>query len=309
MPGEGISESAPRFAMRLSLAVGILMLGIKVFAYVITGSAAILSDAAESVVHVVAVSFAAYSLALSRKPADRNHHYGHDRITFFSAGFEGAMIVLAAIYIIFVAVQKWVSGLELERLGSGVLLVALAALVNGALGGYLVWVGKKHHTLILVANGMHVLTDCWTSLGVLVGLGLVMLTGWLHFDPLVAILVAANILWSGGKLVRRSVSGLMDEAEPETEARLRNLLDEMTAQRGIQYHGLRLRSSGRTVWVELHLLFPRGIQLDAAHETATRIEERIRREFEMRVEVITHLETLEDHQRVHAEPHHEDFAE
>lgn len=309
MRGEEIQESAPRFAMRLSLAAGFLMLGIKVFAYAITDSAAILSDAAESVVHVMAVSFAAYSLALSHKPADRSHHYGHDKITFFSAGVEGAMIVLAAFSIMFVAVQKWVTGLELERLGWGVLLVALAALLNGALGGYLVWIGKRHKTLILVANGMHVLTDCWTSLGVLAGLGLVMLTGWLHFDPIVAFLVAANILWSGGKLVRQSVSGLMDEVEPEIEARLRGLLEEVTFEHGIRYHGLRLRSSGRTLWVELHLLFPRGIPLEAAHETATRLEERLRGEFERRVEVITHLETLEDHERVHAEPHHEEFLD
>jgi cation diffusion facilitator family transporter len=313
MGGQAVSElestRAPRLAMRLSLAAGFLMLAIKVFAYLITGSAAILSDAAESVVHVVAVSFAAYSLSLSRKPADRSHHYGHDKITFFSAGFEGAMIVLAAMYIIFVAIQKWITGLELERLGMGVLLVALAAVVNGALGGYLVWTGKRYHSLILVANGMHVLTDCWTSLGVLVGLGLVVLTGWLHFDPIVAILVAANILWSGGKLMRQSVSGLMDEVEPETESRLRGLLDEMTSQHGIQYHGLRLRSSGRTLWVEFHLLFPQGVLLETAHETATLIEERIRRESDMRAEVISHLETLEDHQRVHAEPHHEDFGE
>jgi cation diffusion facilitator family transporter len=299
----------PTLPMRLSLGVGFLMLATKVFAYWITGSAAILSDAAESVVHVVAVSFAAYSLWLSSKPADRSHYYGHDKISFFSAGFEGGMIVLAAFYIIFVSIQKLITGLRIEHLGAGTLLVLAAGLVNGALGGYLVWMGRKHHSLILVANGKHVLTDCWTSLGVIVGLSLALLTGWLYFDPIVAILVALNILWSGGKLMRQSVGGLMDEVDPENERRLRNLLGEMTAELGIEYHGLRHRSVGTTIWVEFHLLFPKGIPLESAHALATRIEERIEREFGMRAEVITHLETLEDHHEVHTHEHYEHMPE
>ena len=299
----------PTLPMRLSLGVGFMMLATKVFAYWITGSAAILSDAAESVVHVVAVSFAAYSLWLSSKPADRSHYYGHDKIAFFSAGFEGGMIVLAAFYIIYVSVQKWIAGLRIENLGAGTLLVLAAGLVNGALGGYLVWMGRKHHSLILVANGKHVLTDCWTSLGVIVGLSLALLTGWLHFDPIIAILVALNILWSGGKLMRQSVGGLMDEVDPETEARLRGLLNEMISDLGIEYHGLRHRNAGSTIWVEFHLLFPKGIPLESAHALATQIEERIEREFGMRAEVNTHLETLEDHHEVHTHEHYEHLPE
>ena len=159
---------APQLAMRLSLAVGFLMLATKVFAYWMTGSAAILSDAAESVVHVVAVSFAAYSLWLSRKPPDPSHLYGHDKIAFFSAGFEGAMIVLAAVYIVYESIRRLIAGPKLENLGAGALLVLAAGLINGALGGYLVWVGKRHRSLILEADGRHVLTDCLTSFGVLV---------------------------------------------------------------------------------------------------------------------------------------------
>ncbi len=295
--------------MRLSLGVGFLMLATKVFAYWITGSAAILSDAAESVVHVVAVSFAAYSLWLSSKPADRSHYYGHDKISFFSAGFEGGMIVLAAFYIIYVSVQKWIAGLRIEHLGAGTLLVLGAGLVNGALGAYLVWMGRKHHSLILVANGKHVLTDCWTSLGVIVGLSLAMLTGWLYFDPIIAILVALNILCAGGKLMRQSVGGLMDEVDPETETRLRNLLGDMTAELGLEYHGLRHRNAGTTIWIEFHLLFPKGISLETAHAQATRIEERIEGEFGMRAEVNTHLETLEDHQVIHTHGHYEHLPE
>jgi cation diffusion facilitator family transporter len=297
-----------RFAMRLSLITGFLMLGMKVFAYAITGSVAILSDAAESVVHVVAVSFAAYSLWLSLKPPDRSHHYGHDKIAYFSAGFEGAMIILAAVYIIYVSVHKWLHGLQIENLGKGTLLTLAAALINAALGGYLVWVGKKHRSLIVEANGKHVLTDSWTSFGVVAGLSLAMITGWLPLDPILAIIVALNILWTGGNLMRQSIGGLMDEGDPTTESRIRKVLEEMTANTGVEFHGLRHRNAGNTVWVEFHLLFPRGTLLDEAHKLATAMEEGIARELGVRTEVISHLETLEDHHEVHSQRHHEDFA-
>jgi cation diffusion facilitator family transporter len=298
-----------RFAMRLSLVVGFGMLGMKVFAYAITGSVAILSDAAESVVHVVAVSFAAYSLWLSQKPADRSHHYGHDKINFFSAGFEGAMIVLAAIYIIYTAIHKWLHGLAIQNLGTGTLLTLAAALINAALGAYLVWVGKKHHSLILEANGKHVLTDSWTSFGVVGGLGLALATGWLPLDPILAIVVALNILWTGGKLMRQSVGGLMDEGDPETEEKIRLVLEGMTRLCGVEFHGLRHRNAGNTVWVEFHLLFPQDITLGEAHSVATRIEDRVRQELGARAEIISHLESLEDHYEVHSQRHFEHFPE
>lgn len=298
-----------RFAMQLSLWIGFFMLAAKVLAYSITGSAAILSDAAESIVHVVAVSFAFYSLRLSLKPPDPSHLYGHDKIAFFSAGFEGAMIVIAAIYIIFAAIRKWMIGLKLENLGTGTLLILLAALINGGLGGYLLWVGKKHRSLILEANGKHVLTDCWTSFGVILGLCLAMVTGWLQLDPILAILVALNILWSGGKLMRRSIGGLMDEVDPSMEARIKQLLDDMTSRFGILYHGLRHRNAGNTIWIEFHLLFSKGIPLEVAHSLATQIEEKITEELPIKAEVISHLETIEDHQEIHPHRHYERMGE
>jgi cation diffusion facilitator family transporter len=297
----------PQLAMRVSLVVGFLMLVTKVVAYWMTGSTAILSDAAESVVHVVAVSFAAYSLWLSRKPPDTSHLYGHDKIAFFSAGFEGAMIVLAACYIFKVSIQRLIAGPKIENLGAGGLLILVAGLVNGALGGYLVWVGKKHRSLIVEADGSHVLTDCLTSLGVLVGLGLTILTRWLSFDPIVAILVAVDILWMGSKLIRQSIGGLMDEVDPITQAQIRRLLVEMTSEAGVEFHGLRHRNAGNTNWVEFHLLFPKGTSLESAHALATRIEERIQQDSTMRTEVISHLETLENHREVHRRDHFEKF--
>ncbi|MBX7152113.1 cation diffusion facilitator family transporter [bacterium] len=288
-----------RIAMRWSLAIGFLMLTMKVYAYAITQSAAILSDAAESVVHVLAVSFAAYSLWLSSVPADKSHPYGHDRISFFSAGFEGAMIVMAALYIIYEAVMKWIHGLYLENIEAGTFFVILATVINGVLGWYLVYQGKKHHSLILEANGKHVLTDSWTSFGVIVGLVLTWTTGWLPFDPMVAILVATNILWSGGKLMRRSIGGLMDESDPEVDRKLNKILADETAKYGIQFHDVRHRNAGTKWLIEFHLLFPKDIPISQAHEQATHIELAISKAFPVETEITSHLEPLEGHNEVH----------
>lgn len=298
-PQREADRRAQMMAMSLSLAVGVSMFAIKVGAYVLTGSAAILGDAAESVVHVAAVVFAFYSLRLSYRPPDPGHMYGHAKVSFFSAGFEGAMIVLAAVYIIFEAIRKWVTGLELENLGLGTSLTVLAMLINGVLGGYLIWVGKRRQSIILTANGKHVLTDCWTSLGVVTGLCLTLLTGWLPWDPIAAIAVALNILWSGFGLMRQSVSGLMDVADPEIHGQLVELLDRETQTHGIAYHNLRHRSLGDAYWVEVHLLFSQSMPIGQAHRIATQIEATVAGSLEMRGYVTTHLESLEDHDRVH----------
>ena len=285
--------------MRISLVVGFLMLAGKSYAYMITGSAAILSDAAESVVHVAAVSFAAFSLWLSMQPADRSHPYGHDKVSFFSAGVEGFLIVVAALFILYESITKWVAGLSIQNLDTGTLIVAAAGAVNAGLGWYLVWQGKRHRSIILVANGKHVLTDSWTSLGVVIGLLLVLWTGWLPFDPILAIIVAINILWSGGKLVRQSVGGLMDEGDPGMDRSLRSLLDAETEKRGMRYHQLRHRSSGTGLWVELHLLFPGDTPVKSAHWQATEIEAAIKTHLGVPVTVTTHLEPIEQHTEVH----------
>ena len=299
--GNGADVRAQQFAIRLSLVIGVLMFLGKTFAYVITGSAAILSDAAESVVHVAAVSFAAYSLYVSLKPADEDHPYGHEKIGYFSAGFEGAMIVIAALYIIFAAVQKWLTGLRLERLGEGTLIVAGAALLQGVLGGYLVWQGKRRRSLILKANGKHVLTDCYTSVGVIIGLCLTLLTGWLPFDPILAILVAVHILWSGGKLIREAFGGLMDEQDREINAAVQKVLETAVPGDAVGYHGLRHRRMGDSIYVDLHLLFERGTPLCDAHEAATRLEGRIGEALlPQRAAVTTHLECAEEHGSHHA---------
>jgi cation diffusion facilitator family transporter len=296
-------RKALRFAMTLSLVVGCLMFVMKVSAYLITGSAAILSDAAESVVHVAAVFFAAYSLRLSYKPADQEHMYGHTKIAFFSAGFEGAMIILAAIYIIYESIHKWMHGLQLENLGFGTLLTAAATVINGGLGAYLVWLGRRKNSLILQANGKHVLTDCWTSAAVLVGLGLVFFTKWLPWDPICGIIMAINILISGGGLIRSASAGLMDRADPEAHRQLVELLQRETARHGIAYHALRHRNMGDAHWVELHFLFREGTSLADAHRTATAIEQVIETSLAPRAHVTSHLECQDDHDAIH--PQHD----
>lgn len=285
--------------LRLSLAVGIGMLAIKLFAYFITGSAAIFSDAAESVVHNVAVGFALFSLWYSARPADREHPYGHDKIDFFSAGFEGALIVLAAVYIIYEAVHKWIAGLVLENLTQGLWLTVAAFVINGALGGFLIWRGKKTKSLIVEANGHHVLTDSWTSLGVIIGLVLAWWTGWKPFDPICAIFVAINILWSGGRLMGRSFQGLMDKADPEVDKAVREVLDTELSKHAVQFHALKNRRAGRTIWVDLHLLFPDETPLWLAHAQATEIEDAIEAKLGPEARVSTHLEPARDHARVH----------
>src|SRR5271165_2564603 len=293
-----------QFAMRLSLIFGVAMLVGKSTAYFMTHSVAIFSDAAESVIHVIAVGFASFSLKLSTRPASHHFLYGYERITFFSAGFEGALIIVAAISILIESIRDWIAGLQLQHLGSGVVLILLAGVLNAGLGYYLIRTGRRTNSLILEANGKHVLTDSWTSFSVVVGLGLVLLTGWKPFDPIVAIVVAANILWSGGRLVWQSAVGLLDYSDPEAGRRIRERLDAICSELNLQYHGVRFRTTGCRQIIEVHLLFPRLTSVSEAHALATILEERLPAELGMPAEVSTHLECLEDHADVHREQHY-----
>jgi len=291
-----------RVAMRASLVVGILMFFGKGLAWLLTGSAAILSDAAESVVHVAAVAFAAFSLRLSQQPPDRDHPYGHEKVAFLSAGFEGALIALAAAFIISESVQKLIHGPTIENLGVGTVLVAGAALVNGLLGLYLIRTGKRENSLVLVANGKHVLTDCVTSAGVVVALGLVALTRWTPLDPILAIAVALQILASGFGLVKESAQGLMDRRDPKLDNEIRSVLDAWAKGSDATYHGLRHRRASHMIWVDLHLILPGGWPLERAHAAATALETRLASAFPgQHLEITSHLEPRDEHARDHPE--------
>ncbi len=276
--------------MNISLAVAVVLLGAKVTAAVVTRSSAIYSDAAESVVHLLAVGFAAWALRLAHKPADETHHFGHDKVAFLSAGFEGAMISAAALLILYEAVRQFVFGVSLSHLAFGAAVTGAAAVINLVLGLSLIRVGKKSGSPLLRANGLHVLTDVWSSGAVLVALALIYFTEWLWWDPIAAVLAALNILRVGFSLIRESLGGLLDETDPKVEREIHALLDREVGRRGLSYHNLRHRHSGRTHWVEFHLVFDDALTVGEAHEAATEIEASVATLLHPDGRVISHLE-------------------
>jgi cation diffusion facilitator family transporter len=276
--------------MNLSLAAAVVLLAAKISAASLTGSSAVYSDAAESVVHLLAVAFAAWALRLAHKPADETHHFGHDKVAFLSAGFEGAMISAAAVLILYEAGLQVLYGVTISHLGTGAIITAGAALINLILGLTLIRVGKKSGSPLLRANGLHVLTDVWSSVAVLVALGLIYGTGWLWWDPIAAVIAALNILRVGYKLIRESLSGLLDEADPKVKREICELLDREVSRRGLSYHNFRHRHSSRTHWVEFHLVFDDGLTVGLAHEAATEIEASVAALLHPDGRVISHLE-------------------
>ena len=300
--------SDPRFKpVVVSLLVSVLMLGGKVSAYVITGSAAIFSDAAESVVHILATGVVAISIWYSLKPADADHPYGHGKAAYFSAGFEGGLIMLAAGVIIYSAIIDLIRGPELQQLGVGLVVLLVLTLINLTLGLYLVRKGKRYNNLALVANGRHVLTDMWTSIGVIVGVGLVLVTDILWLDPVVAIAVALNILFTAFQLIKKSFEGLMEKSDDEDTRAILAVLDNAVVKGAIAgYHQLRHRQTGSQRWIEYHLLFQDDVSLSAAHTLSHEVEEQLVRVFGGDEVVVTaHLEPAahdKAHPRGHVEP-------
>lgn len=278
-------------AMNLSLGFGILMLALKWWAYILTQSSVIFSDAVESIVHIVAVWFAWYALRVALKPPDADHHYGHQKIGHISAGVEGALICIAAIVIVISSVQRMITGVQLENLDVGIVITAMAGAANGLLGMHLVQTGKKARSLVVEANGKHVLTDAWTSIGAVIGLVLAWSTNILILDPLLAIVFAANIIREGGRLVFEAVTGLMDRTDPVLEGTIAAALQEFVKNNSLTYHRLRLRVSGTYVHVDFHLQFPDTMTIQRAHTLATEAESVVTNTVgHADVDVITHLE-------------------
>ena len=252
----------------ISLVVSVVLLGAKYEAYLLTGSTAILSDALESIVNVVAAVFALGGLIFAGRPADRNHPYGHGKIEFFSAAFEGGLIAFAAVVIIYEVVQSLLRGVAVRQLEWGLVIVLGAGLVNLALGWFLVKTGRKHASLTLVADGQHVLSDFYTSAGIVVGLLLVRATGVSWLDPLVAGVVALNLMWTGARLVRHAAGGLLDEEDTALLDRLLEVLRGHVGQGVIRVHHLRAIRAGRFHHVDAHLVVPEFWSVDRAHELA-----------------------------------------
>jgi cation diffusion facilitator family transporter len=256
----------------LSLAVGALILGVKLGAWLATGSSALLADALESIVNVVAAGMVAFTVVVAARPADRDHPYGHGKAEFLSAATEGALILLAATAIVAEAVRKLIVGVELERPGAGMLLATLGAVGNLALGLYLVRAGRLAGSDAIEADGRHVLTDVRTTLGAIGALVGVKLTGWLWLDPVVALAVGANIVLTGWQVVRRALAGLLDEADFELIAEVANVLERERRPDWIDIHELRTRRSGRFRHIDLHLVVPRYYTIDQAHAAAEGVE-------------------------------------
>lgn len=274
----------------LSLVVGTVLLGVKFLAYRATGSTAILSDAMESIVNVVAAVFAISGLVFAGRPADRNHPYGHGKIEFFTAAFEGGLIAFAALMIIYEATRALFAGVEVAQLDFGLLLTAIAGAANLALGGYLTRIGRQYQSLTLLADGKHVLADFWTSLGVIIGLALVRLTGLQWLDPAVAIVIGFNLAWTGLKLVRYAAGGLLDE---EDSGLLRKLLAAMNAHAVpgiIRVHQLRAIRSGRFSHVDAHLVVPEFWSVKGAHDAAKAFEEHVIGAGDVDGEILFHID-------------------
>ena len=291
-PAADARPNLTKFAW-LAIATALATIALKMAAYLVTGSVGLLSDAAESVVNLVAAFVALIVLHVAAKPADDNHHFGHSKAEYFSAAVEGIMIFVAAIVIIIAAVERFIRPQPLEQVGLGLGISVAASILNGAVAFVLIRAGRRHRSITLEADGRHLFTDVVTSAGVIAAVVLVAVTGWLRLDPVIAFIVGCNIIWTGWRLVRRSVDGLMDHTmSPEEHGRLTAVLGRF-ANEDVVFHGVRTRESGADSHVAMHVLVPGTWSVQRGHDLLEEVEEAVRTEFG-RCEVVTHLEPIED---------------
>jgi cation diffusion facilitator family transporter len=285
-------ESLTRYAW-LSIAAAVATISLKFGAYWVTDSVGLLSDAAESVVNLVAAVVALIALTIAARPPDAGHHFGHTKAEYFSAVTEGIMIFVAAVYIIVTAVQRLITPVPLSNIAVGLGISLVASIINGWVALVLLRAGRRHRSITLVADGKHLLTDVWTSAGVIVGVLLVMPTGWLWLDPVVAILVGLNIIRTGWHLIQQSVSGLLDRAmDAESQARVDAVLSEFVSDE-VRFHAVRSREAGHRSFLSMHVLVPGGWTVRRGHDLVEDIEERLRAAVD-HLEVSAHIEPIED---------------
>lgn len=281
-----------RYAL-LSLAAAFATIALKATAFVVTGSVGLLSDALESLVNIAAALIALYALSVAARPADEDHAYGHTKAEYLASGFEGALILVAAVSIAVASVARLLDPRPIESLGIGAAVALLATLINLGAARVLGEAGKRYDSITLEADAHHLMTDVWTSVGVVVGVVAAQLTGWHRLDPIIALVVAVSILWTGLDLVRRSMLGLLDTGLPEP---LRTEITRiLNAHRdgGVEYHAVRTRQAGARRFVSFHILVPGGWTVQRGHDLLETIEEEIRDAIP-RCTVFTHLEPLED---------------
>jgi cation diffusion facilitator family transporter len=291
MNSENDRSSLTRFAW-LSICAAIVTIGLKLVAYRLTGSVGLLSDAIESLVNLVGGIMALAMLTVAARPADEDHPYGHTKAEYFSSGVEGSLILLAAVSIGYAAVARLLAPKPLEQIGLGLVVSVLASLVNFVVALLLLRVGRRRNSITLEANAQHLLTDVWTSVGVVAGVGAVALTGWQRLDPLVALAVAANIIWTGIGIVRRSTAGLMDSALSAPDQSAIQQVLRTHEQAGVQFHKLQTRQAGARKFVSVHVQVPRHWTVERGHALAGQIASDVRQVLPD-ASVITHLEPLE----------------
>jgi cation diffusion facilitator family transporter len=281
----------------LSIGAAVVTIGLKAGAYTLTGSVGLLSDALESVVNLAAAVAVLAALSVAARPPDEAHPYGYEKAEYFSSGFEGALILVAAGTIAFAAVERLLQPQPIEAVGLGLAISVLASLVNLGVARVLLGAARQYRSITLEADAHHLLTDVWTSAGVIAGVGAVALTGWLWLDSVIALAVAANIIFTGAGLVRRSVAGLLDAALPPDErARVQAILDRYAAAYaadGLQFHALRTRQSGPRRFLTVHVLVPGAWTVQRGHDVLEAIETDLRRALPS-LTTATHLEPLED---------------
>jgi len=278
----------------LAIAAAVATISLKLLAYFLTGSVGLFSDALESGVNLIAAVVALFMITLAEKPADEEHAFGHYKAEYFSSAIEGGLIVIAAFSIIWSAIPRIIHPKPLENVGVGLLVAVGASAINLAVGMILIKNGRKNHSITLEADGKHLMTDVYTSVGVLIGIGLVKITGFLVLDGIVAVGVAINILWTGYQLMHRSAQGLLDSAIPEDERlKIIETLSRFKDQ-NIEYHSLMTRQAGRRKFISLHVLLPGKLSIQEGHDRIENIEKAIRDLFNSPVTVFTHLEPLED---------------
>jgi cation diffusion facilitator family transporter len=285
-------SSLTRFAW-LSIVAAVVTIVLKAAAYFITGSVGLLSDAVESLVNLIGGIMALAMLTVAARPADEDHAYGHGKAEYFSSGVEGAMILVAAVSIGVTAIPRLIAPKPLAEIGLGLVVSVVASLINLSVALVILRAGRKHNSITLEANAHHLLTDVWTSVGVIAGVGLVAMTNWLWLDPVLALLVAANIVWTGIQIVRRSIAGLMDIALSAGDMVTVRKVLQTYEQTGIQFHALRSRQAGSLKFVSTHVLVPGDWTVQRGHELLDKIEADIRRVLPDSV-VFTHLESLDD---------------
>ena len=280
-----------RFAW-LSVAAALATIALKTAAWWVTGSVGLLSDALESLINLAAALLAVTMLRLAASPPDAEHPYGHFKAEYVASGIEGALIVFAAISIVYSALPRLVSPQPIEAPVLGIALSAVATAINLAVALVLISVGKREHSIALEGDGRHLMADVWTSVGVIAGVGLVAATGWLILDPLIALAVAAHIVWTGAVLIRRSFHGLLDAAIPARDlAEIEKIFDEYRKRHGVDFHALLTRRAGSRRFISFHLLVPDAWTVARAHELSEEIESRIRSLVDNAI-LLTHIEPI-----------------